>query len=304
MNVDFNVRILPPQALAQREDLIALIGSAQSIVGARCIHSDFEISPQIYAAENAEEVAYALATSSTQSGECAILGAEVADDLSRAWLRGPFVTSTVAQSVASVNAALGALLQHFSRRANVWDAYIETSHCDALSWYASRGFETLKRNSVYTLLPVDAISIAALACNPSIAPPESTAMIDAVVRLAKESFPAGYLTRKNFAAPANDQAITLVAREGEALLGYAYASYESGATEATIDNLAVAETARRKGVGRTLLRAALHWAIVKRCAPKVALVVTEGNAKAMSLYESVGFRLLVEGMHLRLEITD
>jgi ribosomal protein S18 acetylase RimI-like enzyme len=301
MSSDFQVEILTPQALAAREDLIALIGSAQSVVGARCIHSDFEISPQTYAAENAAEVAYALAIHSVNSVESAIIGADVSDELARAWLRGPFVASTIAQSAQSVNAAFNALQQHFNGRANVWDAYIEPSHRDAIAWYASRGFDARKRNSVYTLLAQDALTIGAIASDPSVAPPRSDAMIDAVTQLASESFPGGYLTRKNFAAPPSDEAITLIMREGETLLGYVYASYEAGAVEATIDNLAVAETARRNGIGRTLLRAALHWAIVERSAPKVALVVTEGNTRALSLYESVGFRLLVEGIHLRLD---
>jgi ribosomal protein S18 acetylase RimI-like enzyme len=301
MTSDFQIEILTPQALAARGDLISLIGSAQGVAGARCIHSDFEISPRTYAAENAEEVAYAVGISATDSQQRVVIGADVSDELARAWLRGPFVASTLAQSTPCVNAAFNALQQHFKVRANVWDAYIESSHQQALDWYASRGFDARKRNSVYTLVSEDALAIGALASESSVTPPQSEAMIDAVTQLASESFPGGYLTRKNFAAAPSDEAITLIMRDGDTLLGYVYASYESGAIEATIDNLAVAESARRKGIGRTLLRAALHWAIVARGAPNVALVVTEGNTRALSLYESVGFRLLVEGIHLRLE---
>jgi ribosomal protein S18 acetylase RimI-like enzyme len=301
MKID--TKILTPQTLAASAQFVELIAAAQRIEGARCIHSDFEITAHGYSSEDAKDIAYAVASEGavTSRKHLVIIGADVDDDLKRAWLRGPFAGSNFADHTVCADAAFDALLVHTGDRARVWDAYIETTHDAALAWYLSRGFLKRKRNSVFVLKPNERIAHEFVRA-PTVTIPESSGTVDAVARLASEAFPGGYLTRKNFAAPPSDEAVTLVVCEGNTLLGYVYASYESGAVEATIDNLAVTENARRKGIGKTLLRAALHWAITERNAPAVALVVTEGNAKAMQLYESVGFRLLAEGLHLRLEI--
>jgi ribosomal protein S18 acetylase RimI-like enzyme len=79
-------------------------------------------------------------------------------------------------------------------------------------------------------------------------------------------------------------------------------SYETASGEAQIDNLAVSASARRRGIGRALLHRALHWALDKRAAPKVALVTTEDNVNAQALYESNGFALAADGLHLRLQV--
>jgi ribosomal protein S18 acetylase RimI-like enzyme len=302
----FHARILTPQMLAGNPAWIGVIDRAQQVSGARCIHSDFDVSAESYAAENANETVYAIAESpiATSQTSAVIIGAEVGDDLKRAWLRGPFADPSLSACTANADAAFDALLAHVGSRAQVWDAYIETTHDVALAWYASRGFSRRKRNSVYVLKAREASALNGFMRAPAVTTPDSDDLVDAVTQLASDAFPGGYLTRKHFAAPANDAAITLVICDGETLLGYVYASYEPSAIEATVDNLAVTESARGKGVGKTLLRAALHWALVQRNAPQVALVVTEGNNKAMGLYESVGFRLLVEGLHLRLELPD
>jgi GNAT superfamily N-acetyltransferase len=50
----------------------------------------------------------------------------------------------------------------------------------------------------------------------------------------------------------------------------------------------VSQRARRQGVGRALIDAAIDWAKVNR-AERVTLMVLEGNDSAMRLYESCGF---------------
>jgi ribosomal protein S18 acetylase RimI-like enzyme len=52
----------------------------------------------------------------------------------------------------------------------------------------------------------------------------------------------------------------------------------------------VAESARRLGAGKALLRAALEVAVARPGVEIVTLTVTEGNASALTLYESCGFR--------------
>jgi ribosomal protein S18 acetylase RimI-like enzyme len=52
----------------------------------------------------------------------------------------------------------------------------------------------------------------------------------------------------------------------------------------------VMESARRLGAGRALVRAALDAAAARSGIVVVTLTVTEGNASAIALYESCGFR--------------
>lgn len=297
--------LLAPRALVAATDCIALMSTAQSTPGARCIHTDFEIDIAALAADDADSVFYAVVwDAGARDGAgppLAILGVEIADTLERGWLRGPFVASALAATAegfaAGADHALRAMLTHAGARVRQLDAFVETTHVRALDWYSAQGFVAVRKHRNYIVRREDARYTAFPAAVP---PPES--IIDAVTALANRSFPGGYLTRDDFAAPPGDEAVTLVLAEGDELLGYVRASYEPGATEVFIDNLAVVEHARRRGVGRQLLNAALHWAFAVRGAPQVGLTVKEGNTNAERLYQSAGFTLLAEGQHLRLVI--
>ena len=56
-----------------------------------------------------------------------------------------------------------------------------------------------------------------------------------------------------------------------------------------LSHMAVAETARRRGIGRELLRAARECAI-RRGESEIYLHVEPANSAAISLYESSGYR--------------
>lgn len=302
------IELVSPAVLAADEECVRLMATAQAVAGARCLHADFEIDANVVAREDAQVMRYVVARAAEDEGASrplAIIGIEVADDLQRAWLRGPFVASAsvAAHEVprlddagfAAATMAFTALRDHVGARAHTWDAFIEPTHSRAMDWYAQHGFARVRKHSNYIVRRDAARYNAVVAA----VPPEA-AMIDAIVALAEEAFPGGYLTREDFAAPASDEAITLVMRDGDSLLGYIRASYEPGAIEVFIDNLAVCAQVRRRGVGRQLLNAALHWAFDVRAAPQVALTVKEGNTNAERLYQSAGFHLLAEGQHLRL----
>ncbi len=67
---------------------------------------------------------------------------------------------------------------------------------------------------------------------------------------------------------------------------------------AEVDNLGVARHARRHGVGRALMRAAMEFAEA-RCIATVELGVHEFNAGAIAFYEALGFRTVTRRMGLR-----
>jgi [ribosomal protein S18]-alanine N-acetyltransferase len=298
----FTTHTLSSKTLSQRDECISLIAAAQGVEGARCLHSDFDVSASTYLEENPNEHVYVVAfADELPTRPLAILGAEIADDLKRAWLRGPFfdkrVTAHEANEIA--RALFKGMQSEAGTRAKLWDAYIETSHATAMDGYTSLGFFVKGKHSVFTVTREDAKYRNEQAASF----PKSPEIVDAITELASPSFPGGYLTRDEFGAPPSDEAVTLCICEGNELLGYVYASYAPGAIEAQIDNIAVAPHVRRCGIGRKLVNAALHWAFATRNAPQVALVVRDGNTNARALYESVGFCLLADGTHLRLDTT-
>ena len=80
--------------------------------------------------------------------------------------------------------------------------------------------------------------------------------------------------------------VFLVAERAGAIVGYAIA--QVAADEAEIVNVAVAPTARGRGIGRALVRSAV--AAAASCGARaVYLEVRESNAVARRLYEAEGF---------------
>jgi ribosomal protein S18 acetylase RimI-like enzyme len=90
-------------------------------------------------------------------------------------------------------------------------------------------------------------------------------------------------------------AIILIAEEGGAALGYAYAGLEGHDWMAlrgpagVIYDLVVDPARRREGIGRTLLNATLE-ALADRGAPRVVLSTATQNAAAQRLFAAAGFR--------------
>ncbi len=83
-------------------------------------------------------------------------------------------------------------------------------------------------------------------------------------------------------------AVALVAEERAAPVGIVLAQ-DRGERAATIQSLLVARSSRGRGIGRALLRAALA-AMGRRGRRRTSLGVETGNAAAIGLYSSEGFR--------------
>jgi [ribosomal protein S18]-alanine N-acetyltransferase len=79
------------------------------------------------------------------------------------------------------------------------------------------------------------------------------------------------------------------ARTNNGILGYIVARHVAG--ELHINNVAVRDTARRRGIGITLMRSVVDEARAEGA--KIAfLEVRSGNAGAQALYEKCGFRAI------------
>ena len=114
----------------------------------------------------------------------------------------------------------------------------------------------------------------------------SASDIDGVAALEAEIFSMPWSAR-GFADTLHREAVLfLVACEGEHLLGYV--GVYCTADEGEITNVAVAQSARRRGVGRALIGELIR-ALADRKIFRIVLEVRVSNEPALHLYEQEGF---------------
>lgn len=114
--------------------------------------------------------------------------------------------------------------------------------------------------------------------------------LDEVMTLETATFPDDAWSAESmaaeFASP-NGHYVVAVAEDG-AIDGYAGLSALEGSAQADIQTIAVAERARRRGLGRAMLQALLDEA-GRRGATEVLLEVRADNPAAQALYDAFGF---------------
>ena len=121
--------------------------------------------------------------------------------------------------------------------------------------------------------------------------PATAADIPQIMSLERASSTAGHWTeqqyRQLFQSGADGlQRLVLVAEIGSAILGFLIAQHV--AAEWELENIVVAESARRKGFGKQLLDTLLTRARATN-SDAMFLEVRESNASARALYENTGF---------------
>jgi ribosomal-protein-alanine N-acetyltransferase len=132
----------------------------------------------------------------------------------------------------------------------------------------------------------------------------TSADLDAILALERETANAPHWPSSVYAAILQDdnrssaQRCLLVAEgQGEnaepkerAILGFAAGVAHSGELVAELESVAVADRARRRGIGRALCSAVLAWCRDQGAA-SVILEVRAGSASAIALYTGLGFVL-------------
>ena len=103
--------------------------------------------------------------------------------------------------------------------------------------------------------------------------------------------------------PSTDPALCVVALRGALVAGFCYSRLERAGTATCgwVEDLGVAPSARRIGLGRALLRRSVQ-ALVERGASSVVLGVDAANTPARRLYETSGFTLSGALSRHRLEL--
>lgn len=107
-----------------------------------------------------------------------------------------------------------------------------------------------------------------------------------VSEIEKRAFSQPWPENEFAKAAQADNYIYLVAEHENKIIGYAGCVF--AADEADITNIAVDETARRRGIGRKLLQCLIKQAAEAGLA-KLFLEVRTGNAPALELYRTLSF---------------
>ena len=117
----------------------------------------------------------------------------------------------------------------------------------------------------------------------------SASDIDGVAALEAEIFSMPWSARGFADTLHREDVLFLVACEGENLLGYV--GVYCTADEGEITNVAVAQSARRRGVGRALIGELIR-ALADRKIFRIVLEVRVSNEPALHLYEQEGFAVV------------
>lgn len=213
---------------------------------------------------------------------------------SRAWLWGPWVEHGHWSVVAP---PLLDRVLWFARELDHVDAYVDEAATRTRQLLESRGFAEPKRTLVYVARPPLALGPAPAEGAFTIAPlaVEHEAEFLALHRATFLEEGSGH---DLLVARSEDHPIW-VALDGARVIGYVVVKVEVDPSEALIRFVGVRPEARGRGVGRALLVAALEWTFETKGLPQAALTVRETNTNARALYEGLGFRLELSGVHLR-----
>jgi ribosomal protein S18 acetylase RimI-like enzyme len=295
MSNALHIDTVPP---AEWPTLAAFIAERNAADGdVRCLHSHAGEDATAHADElralAPEEACYCIA----RRGDVrvGVVGAEFDGALGRAWLRGPLVAA--GEDFPQVaGALLDALCARLPPGLRQHDAFIASDCHEARAFYEARGFvpdaghdEFIARALPPPFEPESRVRLM----------PPRPVWRDAIGVLHDAEFPGGYVTADAlFEAPAPDR-FTRIALFDDAPVGYVHAHFDARWREGYVDFLAAAPTARRHGIGRALLQAAMDWSFDSCEARAMTLTVRADRAAARALYRAAGFERVRTGIGLR-----
>ena len=285
MAADIVVDPVSPAEWAGLAPFIAAFNAASGDV--RCLHSHAGDDVAAHADElrslSPDAACYCVARRGRRV--VGVAGAEYDLQLGRAWLRGPLVAP--GENFNSVGGPLlDALIARLPPTLARHDAFVSADCAEALDFYRARRFAADAGHDEFTLsVPMAA---RALPRGVQIEPPDA-AWRDAIALLHEAEFPGAYVIADALFLPPAPDRFTRIALVDGIAAGYVHAHYDAQWREGYVDFLAVASTARRRGVGRALLQAAVDWSFEQRGARAVTLTVRADRAEARALYLAAGF---------------
>lgn len=211
-----------------------------------------------------------------------VLGIEADPEIGRAWIYGPLVRHAQWQAVADhlYAAALPAIPSGIDHQQIFCDS--RNHNCRAFA--ARHGFNLFNESAIMALSRADLARVPH-----ATAAPIDERYFDQFRDLHPRLMPNTYFTAQQLLDRLDADVHLLVANHEDELLGYICFQAGPGVVEGYIDFVAVAETARRRGIGAQLVAAATHRAFDWPAVDVIRLTVNTANASALRLYERMGF---------------
>lgn len=263
----------------------------------RCLHAEHGDSVRAQADElralPAGEACFVVARDESDR-LCGVAGAEVDAGLARAWVRGPLTDAAAPACRAALLQALHAALPSVRR----FDAFPQVDELPLRTSLRDAGYRDHVQHHV---MERDAARPAP--AWPAVVRDAAADDADTLTPLHEALFPATYMSVAGMLAQRDEghRLLVVAGSDGATPAGYLFVREQPHDDEAYVDFLGVAPTERGRGLGRTLLDAALHWALARRGLPRVNLTVRQDRAPALGLYQSAGFREVAAGAQMIFE---
>ncbi len=211
-----------------------------------------------------------------------VLGIEADPEIGRAWIYGPLVRHPLWQAVADqlYAAALPAIPPGIGQQ----QIFCDGRNHNCRDFAARHGFDLLNESAIMTLRRADLARVP----NATAAPIDE-AYYDQFRSLHPRLMPNTYFTAQQILDRLGADSHLLIATHEDDLSGYVYFRAGPDVSEGYIDFVAVAETARERGIGAQLVAAAAHSAFSWPDIELIRLTVNTSNAPALWLYEKLGF---------------
>ena len=267
-----------------------LIADQNSTPATQCLHSDEIVETaysRIRAIAEERDGAILAAVRDEIVGACAC---EFDLDAGRAWLWGPFAADRDWKEVSEV--LMSSLESRLPPAITRMDSFPNLLNQRAVEFYRGLGFSEGEKHHVY---------VAERRATSS--PTSVSLLLDEYLSeagaLHESLFPDSYLTGDGLAEKRSGPNRVFVETNGGAVLGYIVAECFEEDGEGYVHFIGVGPEARRAGVGRRLLEAALAWLFEEKGAPRTSLVVRGELTGAQALYEGAGFALKYTGLAMR-----
>ena len=211
-----------------------------------------------------------------------VLGIGADPEIGRAWIYGPLVRHP--QWMAVADQLYAAALPAIPAGINQQQIFCDGRNHNCRGFAARHSFELLSESANMTLSRADLGRVP-----PATAPPIDERYFEQFRALHPRLMPNSYFTAQQILDRLGADSHMLIATHEGDLAGYVYFQAGPGASEGYIDFVAVAETARRRGIGAQLVAAAAYSAFNWPDIELIRLTVNTSNALALRLYGRLGF---------------
>lgn len=211
-----------------------------------------------------------------------LIAADQDPELGRSWIHGPLVDHPEWDAVAEQLYA--AILPRIHPDIYEYELYVDQRNARGAAFAARHGYELFSDAAILCFEREQAAGLPALDL-PELAPEQH----ESFIKLHAASFTRPHLNGQQVIEKQGERDKVFVVAEGAEVLGYTYVKVELEHGEGYTDFVGVAESARRRGVGRQLLIASLRWIFSFPEVGRTCLTVRSENEPAVKLYEATGF---------------